>query len=70
MENYELLNIYKKNKGIQLHIHEVNRKCIRIVYVDFNTLEPLQSERCPEQLASYLDHHKNQIEMELESVAV
>ncbi|HET7580679.1 MAG TPA: hypothetical protein VFK33_15485 [Bacillales bacterium] len=65
MAKYKLLNIFKRDKGMQLHILEMKEECIRIIYCDPETLEPLKGERCPSALGSCINNHKEAIEKEL-----
>lgn len=71
MEKYELYGVAEKSKGLQIHVYEKGEKCIRMFYVNPETLKPIQDQYCPEHLEMFITNHKEAIQMKLtEAIAV
>lgn len=71
MEKFELYEVVEKSKGLQIHVFEKSEKCIRMLYVNPETLTPIQNQHCPEHLELYINNQKDAIKMKLdEAIAV
>lgn len=63
MEKYMFKDVFKKSKGIQLHVLDRKEDCVRIVYLDPETLSPLQNENCPKRIMRFISKQQNLISM-------
>ncbi|GAA0315782.1 hypothetical protein GCM10008967_02910 [Bacillus carboniphilus] len=71
MEKYLFKKVLKKSKGIQVHLLDRKDDCVRIVYLDPDTLSPLKHESCPKRIQRFLSKQHSIISMWLsKSVAV
>ena len=63
MERYIFKHVFKKPKGIQIHVWDQKEDCVRIVYLDPKTLSPLNDQSCPKRILRFISKQRGHIEL-------
>lgn len=67
LEAYHFRDVFKKERGLQLHVFDLDDDCIRVLYLDPNTLSPLKHEGCSRRLKVFIKKQRRQINHRLDS---